>query len=96
MPFDGQLELAELLAVRAGERAALVAEQRALDQLARNRREVDGDERRVGVARLAVDQPRQQLLAGAALAEDQHRRRQLGDLVHQVDDVAGHAGSGRR
>ena len=39
-------------------------------------------------ARLAVEQPRQQLLAGAALAEDQHRRRQLRDLVHQVDDVA--------
>ena len=43
-----------------------------------------------GVARLAVNQPRQQLLAGAALAEDQHRRRQLGDLVHQIDDVARH------
>ena len=34
----GQLELAELLLVRAGERAALVAEQRALDQLVRDRR----------------------------------------------------------
>ena len=42
-----QLELAELLPVRAGERAALVAEQRALGQLARNRGQVDGDERRV-------------------------------------------------
>jgi hypothetical protein len=37
-----------------------------------------------------VNQPRQQLLAGAALAEDQHRRRQLRDLVHQIDDVARH------
>ena len=33
-----ELELAELLAVRAGERAALVAEQRALGQLARESR----------------------------------------------------------
>ena len=43
-----------------------------------------------GVAGLAVNQPRQQLLAGAAFAENQHRGRQLGDLVHQIDDVAGH------
>ena len=42
----GQLELADALLQRAGERALLVAEQRALDQLARNRGEVDGDERR--------------------------------------------------
>ncbi len=35
-----------------------------------------------------VQQPRQQLLAGAALAEDQHRRRELGDLVHELDDLA--------
>ena len=74
--------------MRAGERAALVAEERALDQLVRDRRQVDGDERRVGAARLPVQQPREQLLAGAALAEDQHRRRQLGDLVHQLDDLA--------
>ena len=36
-----------------------------------------------------MNEPRQQLLAGAALAKDQHRRRQFGDLVHQIDDVAG-------
>ena len=39
-------------------------------------------------ARLAVQQPREQLLARAALAEDQHRRRQLRHLVHEIDDVA--------
>ena len=37
-----------------------------------------------------MNEPREQLLAGAALAEDQHRRRQLGNLVHQIDDVARH------
>ena len=47
-PAGGQLELAELLPDRAGERALLVAEQRALDQLLGNRGEVHGDERRVG------------------------------------------------
>ena len=83
-----ELELAELLLVRAGERAALVAEQRALDQFVRDGGEIDGDERRLAAARLAVHQPREQLLAGAALAEDQDRRRQPGDLLHQIDDVA--------
>ena len=83
-----QLELAELLLVRAGERAALVAEERALDELVRDRRHVDRDERRVAAARLPVQQPREQLLAGPALAEDQHRRRQLRHLLHEIDDVA--------
>ena len=50
--------------------------------------EIDGDERRVAAARLAVQQPREQLLAGAALAENQDRRRQPRDLVHEIDDVA--------
>ena len=35
-----------------------------------------------------MDQPREQLLAGAALAEDEHGRRELRDLLHQLDDVA--------
>ena len=35
-----------------------------------------------------MEQPRQQLLAGAALAQDQHRRRQLGHPLHEIDDVA--------
>jgi hypothetical protein len=38
----------------------------------------------------AVDQAREQFLAGAALAEDQHGRRELRDLVDQIDDVARH------
>src|SRR5205823_5038897 len=83
-----ELELAELLPVRAGKRAALVPEQRALRQLARNRGEVDGDERRVRLAGFLVNQPREQLLAGAAFAENQYRGRQLRNLVHEVDDVA--------
>src|SRR5205814_710489 len=85
-----ELELAELLAVRAGERASFMAEERALRELARNRGEVDSDERRFAIARLAVNEPREQLLARPALTKDQHRRRQLRDLVDEIDDVAGH------
>src|SRR5580765_1891752 len=86
-PIAGQLELAELLPVGAGERPSFVAKERALGELARNRREVDGDEGRIELSGLAMNQPREQFLACAALAEDEYRRRQLGDLVHKVDDV---------
>ena len=40
-----QLDLAGHAAIGAGERAALVAEELALDELDRQRRAVDGDER---------------------------------------------------
>ena len=39
-------------------------------------------------ARLPVQQPREQLLAGPALPEDQHRRRELRHPLDQIDDVA--------
>ena len=45
------LELAQLARGGAGERPLLVAEQLGLEQVLRNRRAVDGDERRVGAAR---------------------------------------------
>ena len=38
--------------------------------------------------RLLVEEARQELLARAALAENQHGRRELGDLVHELDDLA--------
>ena len=41
----------------------------------------------LGVARLAMNQAGEQLLARSALAENQHRRRELRDLVHEIDDV---------
>ena len=46
----GQLELPELLAVRAGKRSAFVAEEGALRKLTGNGRQIDGDERCVRVA----------------------------------------------
>src|SRR4029450_5217023 len=65
----------------------LVAEQGALNELAWNGREVDGDERRIRVSALTVDEPREQLLAGSALAEDEHGRRYFRDPLYQIDDV---------
>ena len=58
----------------AGERALLVAEQLGLDQLARDRRAVDPHERTSRPFREVVQATRHQLLAGARLALNEHRR----------------------
>jgi hypothetical protein len=60
----------------AGEGAFHVAEQLALQQRLGDRRAVDRHERRLRAAAAAVDRARDQVLAGAALAGDQHVRRQ--------------------
>ena len=59
---------------RAGEGAALVAEQLALDQLARDRRHVDGNERTGAALAVIVQRAGHQLLAGARFAVDHHRQ----------------------
>ena len=71
-------------AVRAGEGALLVAEQLALDQLARDRGHVDRDERPGAALAEIVQRAGDQLLAGAALAGDHDR--QVG--AHQPGDRA--------
>ena len=58
--------------VGAGEGALLVAEQLGLDQVARDRRHVDGDERPVAPLAVIVQRARDQFLAGAGLAGDHH------------------------
>ena len=76
--------------VGAGEGALLVAEQFALDEVARNRRHVDGDERAFLALAVIVQRAGHQLLAGAGLAGDQHgevglhqpRERAI-DLLHR-------------
>src|SRR3546814_6620184 len=68
----GQLEAADAVAHRAGERALHMAEELALEQFARNRRAVDADQRPAAAPAGFVDGARDQLLAGAALAGDQH------------------------
>jgi hypothetical protein len=59
---------------RAGKGAALMAEHLGLQQLMRNRRTVDRHEGAAAPCRQSMDRPRDDFLAGAALACDQHRR----------------------
>src|SRR5439155_12214575 len=85
----GELELAELLTDGSRERALLVAEQHAFQEVLRDGCQIDGNKwRGCRQSRLAMDQPRQQLFAGAALAQDQDGRGELGDLPRELDDRA--------
>ena len=84
MPWSRELELAGLLGVRAGERALLVAEELALEQLARERGAVDLHERPRGAVARRVDAPRDDVLADAALADEQHRHVGVGDPVRRA------------
>ena len=84
----GRLELALGRVERAGERALLVAEELAADELLGDRAGVHGDERAVAAAASVVDRARDELLAGAALADDQDRRHRRGDALDPREDVA--------
>ena len=95
MPALGELDLADAVVDGAGERAALVAEELALEERVREGGAVDGDEAAALALALEVDGARRELLAGARLAVDEHRGvvlRQhadgLEDLVHRL--VAAH------
>ena len=61
------------LADRVREGAPDVAEELGFEQLLGNRAAVHGDEHALRAAAVVVDRARDQLLAGAALARDQHR-----------------------
>ncbi len=73
------------IAHRAGERAAHVAEQLALEQRVGDRADVDADERPLVARRQVVQRARHHLLAGARLAGDQHRRLRRGDLAQELE-----------
>ena len=98
----GELELAAALLGRAGERALLVAEQLALDQLGRDRRAVELHERPVLALGVLVHRARDELLAGAVLAGDQHAPGARRGLRHLIEDrlhrgaLADHREVGRR
>ncbi len=68
----GLLETAAALRLGAGEGAAFVAEQFGFEEVLGNRRRVDGDERLVGPRAVAVQGARDQFLAAARFAGDQH------------------------
>ena len=82
------LEPAGLLAVGAGEGAALVAEELALDEPLGECPAVDPDERAGRAIRVAMKRGRDQLLAGAALAQDQDRRVGRGGQTDRLEDLA--------
>ena len=89
----GGADQAGLIGHRAGERSAAMAEQLAVGELARGGRAVVGQERGGAARRADVNRARDQLLAGAALAGDQHREvvaLQPLDLI----DHACHRGAG--
>ena len=70
----GELEQALPEAFRVGERPALVAVQLALEQRLGDRAAIELHERSAGPGALVVQVARHELLAGAGLAVDQHRR----------------------
>ena len=70
----------------SGEGTALVPEQFGLDQLARDRRHVDRNERCPPARPHVVDRARDQFLAGPALAEDHHRQRRRHDTRDRAVD----------
>ena len=81
------LERALVPTVGAGERALLVAEELARDERRRERAAVDDDERAARARALVVERACDQLLAGAGLAHEQHRRvglRGAADPRHQA------------
>ena len=92
----GQLEAAGAPIGGAGERAALVPEDLALEQRLRNRRAVDGDKRRLGARAELVDRLRDQLLARARLADDEHRRRWSAPPARSPGRSAASSGCARR
>ena len=82
------LEAADAARVRARERALLVAEQLALDQLAADRRAVHRHEGAALPRARLVQRLRHQLLAGARLAADQHGEVGLRDLPDRLEHRA--------
>ena len=88
----GLLEQAGARGLRAGEGAALVAEQLGLQEGIGDRRAVDRQETSGPAGAGVVDGARHELLARAALAQDHHARvdgGRLADLVEQPEDGPG-------
>ena len=94
-PFVGELELARLVAIGAGEAALDVAEQLRFEQRLGQAGAVDGDERPCAARALCVDGIGHDLLADAAFAGNQHfgiGPRDALDLLSELDHHAAGAG----
>ncbi len=81
------LEFADAAGDGAGERAFLVAEQFAFEQIFRDRGAIDRDERCLGALALAVDVAREHFLTRAALAGDEDRSLGGRDLLGETHDA---------
>ena len=95
VPSVGHLELARLVAIGAGEAALHVPEQLRLEQRFGNAGAVDGDKRAAGARAARVDRARDELLADAAFAGDQHLGVGAGDaldLFLELDNLPARAG----
>src|SRR5262249_44757647 len=91
-PALGDLEEPALRVLRSRERSLGEAEELALDELVRERAQVDRDERLGGARARAVDRAGDDFLAGAALAGEEERRHGGRDLRDKVED-APHGGA---
>ena len=80
------LERALAQAIGAGKRAALVAEQLALDQLLGQRGAVHRDQRRLRARSSPMQLARDQFLARAALPDDQHAARNRRDARDRITE----------
>ena len=94
----GLLELADAPRHGAGEGALLVTEQLGFEEILGDRGAVDRDEGLVLAQLTSVHVAGHHLLAGAALAGDEHRGVRAGDLLGELDDalhrgVAPHEGA---
>ena len=97
----GRLHPPDPVGAGVGEGALHMAEQLAFEQILGDRAEIDRDQDLVGAARPAVELARDQLLAGAVLAEDQDvgvgRRRPARSATRPAPSPAsGRAGASRR
>ena len=90
-----QLEAADALRDGAGERALLVAEHLAFQQAGGNGGAVQLDEGALPARAEVVDGARQQFLAGAGLAVDQHRGIGGRHRLHLLQNGLAARGSGR-
>ena len=84
----GLFETADVALLRAGERAGFVAEQFAFEQFGGNRGGVERDERLARARRFAMQRARDQFLAGAGFAGDQHRQRRLREAADRAEQRA--------